>query len=229
MPFAESLSRLQDASALLGMHGSGLMNVVFMRSGSTLVEVLPKAFASHPLTFGVDKYDFLASELGIDHVQIHAREESFSCVAASSRSTELLRDCDVRLSWSEVETALARGGDRYSPWVPPRVAQLGTPPRTGARGAADGAAAEHTSWGRTVVPGSGSRQQSSKLAAAWACTTWPAGPEKGDDAARCLHGNTKADGFVYAHNRYRGTQAATCLGACTCCRRPASATLSLTT
>ena len=151
VPFAESLSRLQDASALLGMHGSGLMNVVFMRSGS--IGQGTAAVASHPLV-GVDKYDFLASELGIDHVQIHAREEFR--VAASSHP-ELLQ-LRVRLNWS---VALARGDDRYSPWVP-RGSNWAR--RTGARGAADGAAAEHTSWGVQwyQAVGRGSRARSSQ-------------------------------------------------------------------
>ena len=53
---------------------------------------------------------------------------------------------------------------------------------------------------------------------AWQCTSWPAGPEVGDDRARCLWGNRRADGFYYGHNRHRGTRAALCGGACTCCR-----------
>lgn len=48
------------------------------------------------------------------------------------------------------------------------------------------------------------------------CSAWPSGG-KGDLRARCLHGNTLNDGYVYVFNGGRGTSTATC-GNCWCCR-----------
>ena len=46
------------AQVLLGVHGSGLMNAVFMAKGSLLIEVFPSSFAG-PGSFGLPKYTFL--------------------------------------------------------------------------------------------------------------------------------------------------------------------------
>lgn len=199
--FATVLAALRDVHVLCGMHGAGLTNTIFMRHGATLVEILPKAFAA-PGSFGMDKFTFIA-ELGYRHVQLTADEAFQECVNSAHGVFELLRDCDVVLSWAAVEQALYAEAIPIAPAITPAITRTTTP--------------------------------ALKMGAAapllWHCTDWPAGPEAGSDEARCLHGNTRNDGFLYVHNRHRGSASAICgkSAKCTCCRQPARLHLRATT
>jgi hypothetical protein len=111
VPFSQSLRVLERASILVGFHGAGLANALFMRRpGATVVEVLPKGFAQ-PGSFAMtpDKYGWLA-EVGVRRVRVIAREtSSAACTTPSERARrewERLRDCDVDLSWDEVDAAI---------------------------------------------------------------------------------------------------------------------------
>jgi len=228
MPFAAALRQLQTTTVLIGVHGAGLMNAIFMPRGSVLVEVFPSAFVHD--SFGPPKYAFLGASLGFGHVQMVAPETSRHCVERAHAQLELLRDCDVTLEWASVEGALrpAPPSDTHqrqpATSTSPRPAtaassrrpvltQHGKPlrPLLPARSAAAPGHMESTLHGG--APG-GARD-------GWRCTVWPAGPETGDDKARCQFGNGLDDGFEYAHNAGRGTRAAVCgeSARCTCCRR----------
>ncbi len=204
--FAHALGALRRANVLVGMHGAGLANAAFMRAGSAVVEVLGAGFAS-PGSFAIrpDKFGFLL-ELGIRRVRLVAPETSGLC--ARHRSFERLRDCDVSFEWADVERALQRRGRDDVPTIAKAMA-------AGAEAAPAALVA--------ATPRGGNASSHAPAASPWRCTTWPAGAELGGDEARCLHGNKLADGFVYAHNRARGTPSASCgvQARCTCCRRPA--------
>ena len=65
---------------------------------------------TNPVSFAItpDKYGWL-NELGLRRVRVVAKERSPLCVTTSERQRkvwERLRDCDVLLSWSQVESAL---------------------------------------------------------------------------------------------------------------------------
>ena len=203
MPFRDALDALRTANVLVGAHGAGLANAIFLRRGSIVVEVLAASFAV-PESFAMrpDKFGFLG-RLGLRRVRLVARETALlRCTTHVERARpvfERLRDCDVTIgSWGEVERAIA-----------------GAPDSTAAQSAVHRAADE---WHPSP-----SALLSNRVAqlSAWRCTVWPTA-QPGTDEARCLRGNQLADGFVYAHNRGRGTSRAVC-GAhavCTCCRRP---------
>lgn len=110
IPFHEALVRLRAATALVGIHGAGLTNAIFLppSPSSTVVEILPQALASMPNNFAAIKFGFLKTTFGLRHVRLPAPEASPSCVAEARGVRERLRDCDVRLdSWSVVEKAMS--------------------------------------------------------------------------------------------------------------------------
>ena len=80
MPFAEAIQRVRKARVLVGVHGAGLTNAVFMagKADATLVEVLPAAFASDG-RFGLIKFGFLPS-FDVRHVRVTATEADPQCV-----------------------------------------------------------------------------------------------------------------------------------------------------
>ena len=107
--FSNALRLLLDVSVLVGMHGAGLANAVFMRAHSVVVEVLPEGFAQ-PGSFAItpDKYGWL-NDLGLRRVRVVAQERSPLCATPSERQHkvwERLRDCDVIISWPQIENAL---------------------------------------------------------------------------------------------------------------------------
>lgn len=93
---------------------AGLTNAVFLDEGSpggegpppTLIEVLPRSFASRSsaLPF-LSKFGFLPT-LGVKLTRLLAPEADPSCVMAARSVPERLRDCDVRLEWAAIERVL---------------------------------------------------------------------------------------------------------------------------
>ena len=109
--FASTLEQLQRTSILVGMHGAGLANAIFLPPGGLLVEVLPSAFTAPP-SFGLHKYDLLGDVGMVARQQLIAKESSAACAAQARGVSERLRECDVDLRWAEVERAIlhARSG-----------------------------------------------------------------------------------------------------------------------
>ena len=111
-PFRTALASLRDTSVLIGVHGAGLANAVFLPAGAAVVEILPRGFAA-PGSFAItpDKYGWL-HELGLRRVRLVARETRlFACASLTERlrkQWERLRDCDVSVEWTAVEAALLR-------------------------------------------------------------------------------------------------------------------------
>ena len=109
LPFGDAVRRLRGAKALVGAHGAGLTNAIFMsakaEAAPLMVEVLPRAFATAARGFGLIKFGFLPG-LGIRHARISAPEADPRCVSRASGLAERLRDCDVQLEWVDVERAL---------------------------------------------------------------------------------------------------------------------------
>ena len=110
VPFAKALAALGETTVLVGVHGAGLANAVFLPAGASVVEILPKGFSA-PGSFAVtpDKYGWLR-ELGLRRVRLVAKEtmpnECASVHERARQQWERLRDCDVTVSWAEVEAAL---------------------------------------------------------------------------------------------------------------------------
>ena len=115
MPFLQVLATVRAAHALVGVHGAGLANAAFMREGSTLVEILPRAFGSLRRSFGTAAYAYM-NELGVvRHERILGAEADPNCVRVARKHragvAERLRDCSVNVTWSEVARALARASE----------------------------------------------------------------------------------------------------------------------
>ena len=207
-PFKTALATLQQVEVLVGVHGAGLANAIFMRSGSSVVEILPAGFAQ-PGSFAItpDKYGWLEG-LGLRRVRLVASETNQACASESERARkvwERLRDCDVTVSWQQVEDALFLRAASSGMLMGGRMGE------GGGSGAASGRAGQ-TAGAPTAAD----------HAPPWRCTTWPAEAHVGGDEARCLHGKSSHDGYDYIHNLHRGTARAACgmHAKCTCCRRP---------
>lgn len=70
-----------------------------------LLEILPHAFSQH--AFGLIKFGFLPA-LGVRHARLIAPEADPGCVSRAHGLAEKLRDCDVKVEWAAVETAIGR-------------------------------------------------------------------------------------------------------------------------
>ena len=210
--FATALESLSTTTVLVGVHGAGLANAVFLPQGAAVVEILPAGFAK-PGSFAItpDKYGWL-KELGLRRYRLVARETApGSCASVAERlrkQWERMRDCDVNVSWAEVDKVLKKPLPDYSKTADAMAAML----------------APHEK-GESRVESRARAQEALELFAAhrnessWRCTMWPQGATGTSDEARCLHGNSLHDGYEYAHNVNRGTPHAMCLGQCACCRR----------
>lgn len=120
MSFSDSVRLMNTATdALIGMHGAGLVNAFFLRSGAHVVEIYGQNFGRAP-SFGL--YHFAAlNETGLHHQRMWVPESEPSCVAAAetrcpmpfdSSSYEdcrlehmlpLLIDCPVTVDWASLE------------------------------------------------------------------------------------------------------------------------------
>ena len=105
LPFAEAVRRVRAARALIGVHGAGLANAVFLKPASVAVELTPKAFAASAHSFGAAKFGFLPA-LGVRHVRLSVAESDPRCVERARGLAEKLRDCDVMVEWRAVDQAL---------------------------------------------------------------------------------------------------------------------------
>ena len=120
VPFGDSVRAVRSSGAIVGVHGAGLTNAIFMQPGANrpgemrdaarrppvMVEVLPRAFSKH--AFGLIKFGFLPA-LGVRHARVTAPEADPGCVGRARGLAEKLRDCDVKVEWRGIEKAIAGG------------------------------------------------------------------------------------------------------------------------
>ena len=99
---------MRSARALVGVHGAGLANAVFLKQGMVAVELMPRAFAASAHSFGAAKFGFLPA-LGVRHVRVAVAESDPRCVERAGKVAERLRDCDVTVEWRQLEHALLAG------------------------------------------------------------------------------------------------------------------------
>ena len=104
--FAEGLRKVRRARSLVGVHGAGLANAIFLPPRSVAVEILPRDFAKSAHSFGTAKFGFLPA-LGVRLARVIAKESDPRCPERARRVAERLRDCDVALEWAKVEEVLA--------------------------------------------------------------------------------------------------------------------------
>ena len=71
LPFVTQLALFRYADLLLGVHGSGMTNALYMRAGSYVVEVFGASFAEKG-SWGLTKFDFLA-DVGLRRLQARAK------------------------------------------------------------------------------------------------------------------------------------------------------------
>ena len=83
------LEVLRDADILVGVHGAGLTNAIFLdaQAKPVLVEVLAASFAAKG--FGLIKFGFLPA-LGVRHVRVVTREADTGCVSRAKGVAERL-------------------------------------------------------------------------------------------------------------------------------------------
>lgn len=108
LPYGEGVRRVRSARALVGVHGAGLANAVFLKQGMVAVELMPRAFAASAHSFGAAKFGFLPA-LGVRHVRVAVAESDPRCVERAGKVAERLRDCDVTVEWRQLEHALLAG------------------------------------------------------------------------------------------------------------------------
>ena len=109
LPFGAALRRVRSARALVGVHGAGLANAVFLPPSSVAVELMPRGFAASANSFGGTKFGFLPA-LGVRHVRLFSKESDARCVERARRVAEKLRDCDVTAEWPAIDEALGGFG-----------------------------------------------------------------------------------------------------------------------
>ena len=119
-PFAAALETLASTHVLIGMHGAGLVNAVFLPPGATVVEIFPRRFSA-PGSFGWEKHTWLR-QLGLRRLRMLADEVSLQgCVSPEERKARVwarMRDCDVTVSWRDVERALSRPDPISTTYMP---------------------------------------------------------------------------------------------------------------
>jgi len=118
LSFPQSLRALRESDVLVGVHGAGIANGIFLRHGSLVVEIFSSGFlaAGRPgfPVFGESKHTHVRT-LGIGYRRIVASETDSWCRQRQSKGNfrdaekEHLRDCDLTVKWEELDRAIRVG------------------------------------------------------------------------------------------------------------------------